>query len=837
MKPGNIVMDMNGEPHITDFGLAKRDAGEITVTMDGRMLGTPAYMSPEQAGGKAHEADRRTDVYSLGVILYELLTGERPFRGETRMLIMQILRDEPASPRKLNGRIPRDLETICLKCLEREPGKRYQSADEVAEELRRFIAGEPIQTRPISSLERGWRWCRRRPAVAGLLGGLILSLSAGLIGVTSFYWQAVHSAGLTRRSLYRSQMNLAAEYSVRGDIAGVRQTLDRVESDDRLTGLRGYEWRYYDALTAPFMQVVHQGDVVSDVAVSPSGKVFASIGPDREIRIWETTTGKLIRRLSADVGRFRAIAFSPAGGRLASGSSDGWVRIWDPSTDGGPLRQMKHGPPVAIVRYAPGGKLLLSSGASGAVRLWDGAAESPVAQIPAGKSGAKDVRFSPNGEAIAVAARDGRIRLWDIATNTIVGELSPNPAIESLAFSDDGQTIATGSHGGVVRLWSVSEGTLRHTYDTPGGLIGDLEFLKGTSLLAMIASDGRLHLYDTASRQEIRQLYTHNLAGGFLARSENGELLAVGNADGGIKLLRVRDLTRPNVFWHDAHVRAVDFLPGGARLVAASGDGAMRIWDIQSGKSQRLAEATGQQITAISAQPHGNLIAVAGVAPRVALWDWRSGQVVNEIGVAEGGIALVAFSSSGRKLAVATRLGGGFLYDSKDWAKPVFDIARREAAVHALALSADDRDLVVAYDDGEVHFIDAANGRRRDQSVHVSTVPLALAFCESAGVLAIGTDAGEIHLYDLHSRRTRAIIKGHTGRINALAILPGGMTLVSGGRDKDLRLWDTASGELLTTLFGHRRQVFSIAVSPDGETIASGGLEGDIRISSTRPAR
>jgi len=194
LKPSNIMLTTDGSPRVMDFGLAKRDAGEISITIEGQVLGTPAYMSPEQASGQAHVVDGRSDVYSLGVLLFELLTRELPFRGNQRMLLHQVLHDEPRAPRTLNDRISKDLETITLKAMAKEPARRYSTAEGIAGDLRRYLTGEPIHARPVGRAERVWRWCRRNPVVAGLAAGVALALTTGA-ATSSFFCNPGQYAG------------------------------------------------------------------------------------------------------------------------------------------------------------------------------------------------------------------------------------------------------------------------------------------------------------------------------------------------------------------------------------------------------------------------------------------------------------------------------------------------------------------------------------------------------------------------------------------------------------------------------------------------------------------
>ncbi len=492
LKPANVLIDGNGEPKVTDFGLAKKVEGDSGLTRTGAVMGTPSYMPPEQALGQTDKIGPAADVYSLGAILYCMLTGRPPFQAASVVdTLKQVVDNEPVTPRTLDSKIPLDLETICLKCLEKTQPKRYASAEDLVEDLSRYLDGRPITARPVSQTEQAWRWCRRHPAVASAMLAVVALL---MVSIGAGFWinaertkaitlrgladqktaeviteksradmekdiakqeaekarqaesTAVASQQQTEATLARSNFVLANarwQQNRAGDAQGILQQIPRQH--------RNIEWylsqREFSGSDITLYGHTH---VVLSVAFSPEGTRLASGSYDGTIKLWDAVTGSELNTLRGHIDGVTSVTFSPNGDYLASASYDQTAKLWDPAT-GRELNTMKgHTNVVNSVAFSPDGSRIASGSFDNTIKIWETTTGSNLTTLKADSEEFEEfemitgVTFSPDGARLASGSIFGFIRIWDVATgkeiNTIKGSIT---GVTRLAFSPDGVRLGT----------------------------------------------------------------------------------------------------------------------------------------------------------------------------------------------------------------------------------------------------------------------------------------------------------------------------------------------------------------------------------------------------------
>jgi WD40 repeat protein/tetratricopeptide (TPR) repeat protein len=848
LKPANVLLTEDGAPKVTDFGLARHLDSDSGQTQSGAVMGTPAYMAPEQAAGLTHEAGPAADTYALGAILYACLTGRPPFQGATVAETLDLVRHrEPVSPRLFQPAVPRDLETICLKCLQKEPPRRYSSAQALAEDLRRFLNHEPIRARPVGLGERAVKWARRRPAVAGLLAAVILVTVVGGTGIVwnwrEAVWQAAEATAARGREQKKAEEATAAAAKEQKAKEDAQQAQAQAEAADKETTkkneqlqrqlyvlnvqgaaraladndarkaealllacpppLRHWEWHY---LLRQCRAELFAIDALVNGVFTADGRHLVTVWKD--IDTYDTETGRRVGSVPFQGQRDYPVrlALSPDGKQLAllrerPDTQKSEVDVWETAT--GKLIHACTGfrSKAVAVAFSPDGSRLATCGgkdprrpdpAVGEVRLWDAATGQVVLDVKQLPAVIQGVCFSPDGKQLAGAGTDGMLRLWDTATGQEVRAWAGHEgSANAVAFSPDGERLVSGGADHLVRIWGLRQ--------EPPSVLSCRGHLGPVRAVAFGPDGTRVASGGDDRAVKVWGLEGEELAGyrGHVDKVSSVVFSPDGThlASGGPLEVEVWDATRPpgSALALPKHARPAAFSPDGQRLVTGS-RGELRVRDLATGQVQVVVPAAAHQqlVHSLAFRPDGKEFASAGRDGSVKLWDAAGGRLVRSFAIQGEAARALLYSPDGTRLAVRT----------------------------------EDEAL-----DSTVRVLEASSGR---EVLAVRTKGAGMAFSPDGKRLALAgppdRPAGTVHIVDLETRRPLLTLTGHKAEIADLAWHRNRLATLS--TDGSINVWDAATGAVqLTMIFNpepvrHPTSAGTVCFTPDGGRLVTGANAG-----------
>ena len=828
LKPGNILLDDAGEPHVADFGLARLTELDSHLTLPSTILGTAAYMAPEQAAGGPAAVTTAADIYGLGAVLYELLSGRAPFVGRSLAEVLRRVQDDtPAPPNRAGTRtasIPSDLETICLKCLEKDPTRRYGTAQELADDLGRFLDHEPVHARPVTGPERVWRWCRREPALAAALVsvgvlGLVVTIGSPIaaLHIRRERDHASAEALRARRSEYAADMLLAQQALAENQPGWATELVDKHHpAEGTEADMRGWEWRHLADQTRSdeLLTLGHHQTAVYGLAFAPDGRSVASSGFDGSLSVWARSgaNAALASIKETEPGNANpslfAVAISPDGRVLACGGDIEPIRLRDPGT----LQEigiLETGLRVLSLAFSPDGRWLAAAGVQG-LEVFDLVARRPVARSPAAGEWLepRGLSFSPDGRLLASAHDPQTVTVYAVPDFTKIRELRVGKEqARSLAFSPDGSRLAIGAEG--LTIWRVTDGQPVATLSDASAKISALAYSPDGTLLAASGRDLRIGLWKAADGAPVASLGGHRAAIHRLAFSPDGEAIASASADGTVRLWPAHPPARPPEMAMlpkelSRYFRTRALSGDGLTLAVARTNGtAFEIWDLAA-----LAPIARHEL-----RPGQRFLTnwTADVLPLRGTDPASPGERV---------FVCLAVDSQRRRVALGDARGA-LVLRRLDGAEPEVVLQHNTDIVDCACFSRDGRLLANTSWDGVLSVHDLDTGRELTrQSIVPQLSTMQLVFSPDGSLVASGDYNGDIRLCGVAGRRSPLWLKGHRMQVSSLAFTPDGSQLVSSAFDQTVRFWDTRTGQVRHEIRGE--DVTSLAISADGTRLARG---------------
>jgi len=812
LKPSNILLDTQGEPHLTDFGLACLVETESFVTKTSVVVGTPAYMSPEQAAGGARNLTMASDIFSLGAILYELLSGRPPFLGDTALETMRKVVEEEPVPLRSEPRLPlsrrrprtepleasrsepakagtpnvdRDLEIICFKCLAKEPEARYPTALALAEDLERWLRREPIQARPVPPVERVLKWMRRNPKVATLAVLLNVVFALGVAGIV---WTNIRLAAKAKESHDRLvRMNIAAGNRL-------------VENADYLGGLLWFS----EALR------LEQGDAAREE--------IHRYRLDAAIR----HSPRLVQMFFHEAA-VTSVEFSPGASRLLTASEDKTARVWSVAT-GEPLTQpLQHQETLGAAVFSPDGQTVVTMSRDGVARIWDARNGRKMATLPQ----PKDFRpvldriepiasFSPDGRLVVTAFGSFGARVWNASTGKRIFTLAHTNVVYDAAFSPDGRFIVTGGEDRTARIWDVSTGEPTGVILKHKKWVNRVRFSPDGRRLLTVSDRMQLRVWDSTTGNPLTPPFGHDFVLFDASFSPDGQWVLSAGWDMTARVWEAatgRQITRLD---HPGGLYRACFSPDGRRIATASYDRAARVWDAASGKLMPSVLPGGSRVAFSS---DGRLLATAGLNGIVRVWDLSAGDSVirtfphDEVIVAE-------FSPDERYVATASTgpEHTARVYDAST-GQLVAPPLQHAGIVRQAVFSPDSRRLLTTSDDGTARLWEVLTGKEICPPMKQVKPVRYAEFNRDGTRLITACDDGAARIWDAASGRLVTPPLEHSNAVVRAEFSPDGRLIATASLDQTARLWNAFTGQPASPPLLHPQQVYIAAFSPDGRRL------------------
>lgn len=859
LKPANVLLSAAGQPKITDFGLAKKLDQVGGQTRTGDAMGTPSYMAPEQAFGNLKQIGPASDTYALGAILYELMTNRPPFHGETALdTMVQVMSQEAVPASRLQPKVPRDLNTICMKCLEKEPRKRYASALELAEDLRRFLANEPIQARPVSVGEQLVKFAKRRPGIAALTA---LSLALLLWGIAGITWQwrkaeiargdAVQKASeaITARhdavqkadeaiaarkeeekqrqraeqTLYYNRLSLASHEWWASNVGRTRQLLDECSPEQRQ-----WEWHYLKRLSDAdlFTFRGHTG-WVTGISYSKDGSKIATCELNRKAIIWDAATGRILATFTGHKEAVNAIALSADARTAATASDDHTVKVWD--AESGTLRRSLPCPHMAkAVAFSADGSRLVVGIYDHSVKVFEASTGKELLTLREQTGPVTSVAISPDGKQVAATAEGSPLRVWDANTGQLLHSLQ---ALTCVAYSPDSQYLAA-LHDRAFKVFDAATGKAPVTTTVNTGLnLSAVAYSRDGQRLAVGSQDGTIHLIGVGSTRALTlRGHTNRILG--VSFSPDDQRLASASSDRTAKIWDTQRTQEALTLRHvsPGYVSMVAASPDGEHVASAGSDGFIKVWNTRTGKD--VATLLGHKgiVTCVAFSRDGKRLASGSKDKTVKIWEPFTGNLLNSFDGYTGDILGIAFSPDGRQLATTASLG--VLIKDVDSGKTLRNLTGHTYWTTAVAYSPDGTRIASAAADLTVRLWDPATGKQVQVLTGHPGAVYSVVFDATGRRLASSDGEGTVKIWDLSSsspQGTEQTLGGGTGAIRGIAFSADGKRFFSITSDL-IKIWDLTTGREVMSLRGHNGLVMSLAYLGNSQRLASGSTDGTVKI-------